>query len=160
SPVGRERLRAHPRAGLAHLRRGGVAAGGAADVDRLSGRTHHRLPGKRRAQLQYRRGDREILHEGHEETRRKTRPCRRGADSSLRLDPLLFLLRVLRVLRGGLNTMTTTAPVPTRKLVYSLLITVAAGAVAGRILATELVVEPSLHDLERGGPKGRVWPTV
>src|SRR5262249_53665818 len=56
--------------------------------------------------------------------------------------------------------MTTTAPVPTRKLVYSLLITVAAGAVAGRILATELVVEPSLHDLERGGPKGRVWPTV
>jgi len=48
-----------------------------------------------------------------------------------------------------------------RKLVYALLITVAAGMIAGRIAATERVYEPSLHR-DESDPKSRGsrWPTT
>src|SRR5260370_39108188 len=46
-----------------------------------------------------------------------------------------------------------------RTLVYVLLIALAAGAVADRILSAELVLEPSLHRNESEAPDGRrVWP--
>jgi hypothetical protein len=48
-------------------------------------------------------------------------------------------------------------PTNPRKLVYTLLITVAAAAAAGRIVATERVLEPSLHK-GPGETKGRIWP--
>jgi hypothetical protein len=49
-------------------------------------------------------------------------------------------------------------PATLRTRVYALLITLAAGAVAGRILAAELVYEPSLHRNEDEPPGKRVWP--
>jgi hypothetical protein len=45
-----------------------------------------------------------------------------------------------------------------RRRVYALLITVAAGAIAGRILAAELVLEPSLHRNAEEPSFARVWP--
>lgn len=45
-----------------------------------------------------------------------------------------------------------------RRLVYALLITIAAAAVFGRIMAAERVLEPSLHK-GPGDAKGRTWPT-
>lgn len=48
-----------------------------------------------------------------------------------------------------------------RKLVYALLITVAAGVVAGRIASAELVLEPSVHRLLDDPPHaGRAWPAM
>lgn len=55
--------------------------------------------------------------------------------------------------------MTSTDLGHARKLVYGLLITVAAGLLAGHILCAELVLEPSLHrDPDNPASKGRVWP--
>ena len=51
-------------------------------------------------------------------------------------------------------------PASSRKLVYTLLITVAAAGVAGRIIATERVLEPSLHKAQPKDDKGRVWLAI
>src|SRR5262245_33457499 len=49
-------------------------------------------------------------------------------------------------------------PANPRTLVYALLITVAAAAAAGRIVATERVLEPSLYKVKPEDAKGRAWP--
>src|SRR5262245_37088106 len=58
--------------------------------------------------------------------------------------------------------MNTTHPEPARRLVYALLITVAAGQAAGRLLSAERVYEPSLHRAPSGPnePPRPVWPAT
>jgi hypothetical protein len=46
-----------------------------------------------------------------------------------------------------------------RRFLYGILITVAAGSAVGRILSTQLVFEPSLHrDEKNAEDRRRLWP--